>query len=572
VKIKKFISTSIKLFYLSFIIFFFIFYFKLHQYGLPYFINYDENSGMKTLLYFYGFFSYANQNIVETFSYGFINFLSTGFLILCKNIFFWNYSLANLKDFIYLNPDILFGFGRISSLIFCCFSLFYFYLISNKLNLNKYYIFLSFLAFSFSYLFLDISIVLGKNSLLLLLFLSQYYFFIKYSNKIEKFNLKSYIIFAFLGSLAWGVNYWAASPSIYAIIYLHFEKYKFRKLDYILLFGAIFLIFGILLNFLINGYGILNLFYYEGGKVLSEDSRFEIFLKDFFDGLKLIQNFEKGILPILFFLIFLSLTYLKIKKKKFIIFNLVLIFEPIFLFAIADRIYPQLRYFGPSFFLIYILIGHLINLISIKNYKFGIILCFLVCLNYFYFSIEKISILLNVKKIINNKFIEFRILDDYSNKNLIYISEFMIFRENIKTLEIYKSLLENEIVTLNPSADGRNSLKEINKKIKVIKRAAKNDILPSSKNYVFYSKDYLVNDIDNLINFFKSNFDYIVIKKSNKDLANILQKRFEIEKIYMTSDYDTLRVLTKYLEKNFNIERLKNITHLGSAMIVFKLK
>ena len=40
----------------------------------------------------------------------------------------------------------------------------------------------------------------------------------------------------------------------------------------------------------------------------------------------------------------------------------------------------------------------------------------------------------------------------------------------------------------------------------------------------------------------------------------------------MTSDYKTLRALTKYLEQNFSIERLKDITHLGSTMIVFKLK
>ena len=159
-RIKKLITANLKFFYLFFIISFFIFYLKLHKYGLPYFVNNDETAGMKNLLYFYGFFSYANQNIVETFSYGFINFLSSGFLILFKNIFFWNFSLANLKDFIYLNPDILFGFGRISSLIFCCLSLFYFYLISNKLNLNKYYVITSFLAFSFSYLFLDISIIL----------------------------------------------------------------------------------------------------------------------------------------------------------------------------------------------------------------------------------------------------------------------------------------------------------------------------------------------------------------------------------------------------------------------------
>lgn len=573
VKTNKFITISLKLFCLFFIILFFIFYFKLHSYGLPYFINGDENSGMKNLLYFYGFFSYSNQNIVETFSYGFLNFLSTGFLIFLKNILYWNYSITDLKDFIYLNPDILYGLGRISSLIFCCLSLLYFYLISNKLKLNKYYIFVSFLAFSFSYLFLDITIVLGKNSLLLLLFLAQYYFFIKYSNKIEKFNIKSYIIFGFLGSLAWGLNYWAATPSIYAITYLHFEKYRFRNLSYIFLFILIFFIFGIVLNILINGTGILNLFYFPvEGKILSIKDKFEWFRKDFFNGLKLIQNFEKGILPILFLLVLVSLIYLKIKKKKFLIFNLVLIFEPIFLFAIADRIYPQLRYFGPSFFLIYILIGHLINLVSIKNSKLAIILCTLITFNYLYFSIEKVSMLLNIKRIINNKFIEYKILDDYSNKNSIYISDHIVFRENIKTLEIYKSLLEKKIVTLNPVADGKNSLDEINKKIKILNRAEKNDIFPSSKNHVFYSIEYLVDDIDIFINFLKLNFDYIIIKKKHKKFVDFLEKRFKTEKIYIASEFDTLRNVTKYLEQKFDTERLKNKTHLGSTMIVFKLK
>ena len=569
---KKFITTSLKLFYLFFIIFFFIFYFKLHRYGLPYFVNGDENSGMKNLLYFYGFFSYANQNMVETFSYGFLNFLSTGLLIFLKNILSWNYSIADLKDFIYLNPDILYGLGRISSLIFCCLSLIYFYVISNKLKLNKYYIFFSFLAFSLSYLFLDITIILGKNSLLLLLFLTQYYFFIKYSNKIEKFNIKSYIIFGFLGSLAWGLNYWAATPSLYAITYLHLEKYRLRKLSYIFLFTLIFLIFGIVLNIFINGYGILNLIYFpQEGQVLSINDRFEWFLKDFFYGFKLIQNFEKGILPILFFLVLVSLIYLKTKKKKFLIFNLVLIFEPIFLFAIADRIYPQLRYFGPSFFLIYILIGHLINLISIKNSKFAIILCALISFNYLYFSIEKVSILLNVKRMINNKFIEYKILDDYSNKNFIYISDYMVSRENIKTLEIYKSLLEKKIVTLNPVADGKNSLYEINKKIKILNRAEKNDFFPSSKNHVFYSKEYLADDIDILLNFLKLNFDYIIIKKKDKKFVDVLRKRFKVEKIYTAFEFDTLRKVTRYLEQKFDTERLKNKTHLGSTMIVFKL-
>jgi hypothetical protein len=570
-RINKFITKNLKFFYLFSIIFFFIFYLKLHKYGLPYFINNDETAGMKNLLYFYGFFSYANQNIVEPFFYAFLNFLSTGFLILLKNIIFWNYSLTDLKDFIYLNPDVLFGLGRISSTIFCCFSLFCFYLISKKLNLNKFYVLVSFLALSFSYLFVDIAIVLGKNSLLLFLFLSQYYFFIKYSKKIEKFNLKSYVILAFLGSLAWGVNYWAASPSIYAILYLHIEKYRFKKLSNIFLFGLIFFIFGILLNYFVTGHEIFSLFL-NPEKVLSENNRFGTFLNDFINGFKIINNFEKGVLPILFLLILVLLFFFKIEKKKFIIFNLILIFEPIFLFAVADKIYPQLRYFGPSFFLIYILIGYLINLISVKNSKFAIILCVLISLNYLYFSIEKISILLNVKKIINNKFIEFKILDDYSDKDLIYISEYMIYRENIKTLEIYKNLLEKKMVSLNPVSDNRNSLSEISKKLKIIKRAEINNIYPSSKNYVFYSNEYLINDIDSLMNFFELNFNYIIVKKSNKNLVNILQKRFEKEKIYVANEFGTLRTLTKYLEQNFDSERLKNKTQLGSTMIVFKLK
>ena len=64
-RIKKLITANLKFFYFFSIIFFFIFYLRLHKYGLPYFVNNDEIAGMKNLLYFYGFFSYANQNIVE---------------------------------------------------------------------------------------------------------------------------------------------------------------------------------------------------------------------------------------------------------------------------------------------------------------------------------------------------------------------------------------------------------------------------------------------------------------------------------------------------------------------------
>ena len=208
---------------------FFKFYLDTLEFGLPYFISADETAGIKSLLYFYGFFSYANQNIVEPIYYPLISFLSTGFLILIKNVFIWKYTLPELKDFFFLNPHLLYKFGRISSLIFCTLSLILYFLISYKLKISKIYIFISFLALSCSYLFFDIANVYGKNALLLFLYLLQYYFFIKYFIKIEKFNLNSYIIFGLLASLAWGINYWAATPSIYAILFLHFEKFKKKK-------------------------------------------------------------------------------------------------------------------------------------------------------------------------------------------------------------------------------------------------------------------------------------------------------------------------------------------------------
>ncbi len=568
-------SLKIKFIYFFFITFFFIFYFRLHDYGLPFIINADEVAGMKSLLYFYGFFTYANQNIVEPIYYPLINFLLTGFLILLKNIFVWNYSIENLKDFIYLNPHILFGFGRVASLIFCSLSLYIFYLISKKLNLNKYYILFSFIALATSYLFVDVSIVLGKNSLLLLLFLSQYYFFVKYFNKLEKFRLKSYIIFALLGSIAWGINYWGASPAIYAIIYLHFEKFGLKKINYILIFSVIFFLFGFLLNYYVTGLNIFSFFYDASNfQSFNLSDRFVSFYNDFLKGIKIIYNFEKSILFYLFFLILLSSLLIKLKKFKFIIFNLVLIFEPIFLFAIADGtypVYPQLRYLGPSIFLIYLIIGYLIKNTSYKNYKVGIFLYVLVCSTFLFFTIEKISVLLNVKKIVNNKFIQFKIFEDYSLTNSIYFANYMIYRENIETLKIYSDLLDKKIIKLNADADGKNSIDEINKKIITVNRAKENNIFPSSKNFIFFGNEYLINEIDIFFEYIQSNFNYIIIEKKNEEFFNILNKKFKIHKQYETSDVMILRSLSNYLEKDFNKEKLKNIKYLGNTTVVFKI-
>ena len=66
---------------------------------------------------------------------------------------------------------------------------------------------------------LNIATIFGKNSSYLLIYLIQLYFLIKYLLKIDKFNFKSYILFGLTASIAWGINYWPAFISIYAIFF-----------------------------------------------------------------------------------------------------------------------------------------------------------------------------------------------------------------------------------------------------------------------------------------------------------------------------------------------------------------
>ena len=66
---------------------FFIFYFQILDYGLPYFINFDEITHIKSINYFYGFFTHANQNIHEPIYAPFIHFIVSGIYILLNMLF-----------------------------------------------------------------------------------------------------------------------------------------------------------------------------------------------------------------------------------------------------------------------------------------------------------------------------------------------------------------------------------------------------------------------------------------------------------------------------------------------------
>ena len=128
------------------------------------------------------------------------------------------------------------------------YSIFILYLVFKKLKINFIIYGILLITFSTSLVALNVSTIMGKNSSYLLIYLIQLYFLIKYLCKIERFNLKSYFIFGLLASLAWGVNYWPAFISIYAVFYLHFKKLRFSKINYLLIFLIIFFLFGPLAN------------------------------------------------------------------------------------------------------------------------------------------------------------------------------------------------------------------------------------------------------------------------------------------------------------------------------------
>ncbi len=566
-------SLYLKIFLAIFLSIFLLFYLNIHDYGLPYFINADETAGIKSLLYFYGFFTYANQNVVEPIYFPLINFLSTGFLIFVKNIFTWNYTISELKDFFYLNPHLLYKFGRISSLIFCFLSLIFYYLITKKLKLNNLYILISFFGLITSYLFFDVAIVHGKNSLLLLLFLIQYYFFIKYFFKLEKFGIKSYIILALLASLAWGINYWAATPSLYAIALLHFEKFRFKNKENIYLFLILFLVFGALINYVISGDKIFHHLYTDDFLITYDGlNRVEIFFHDLLNGLKIILNIEKPILYLSILLFITKFKYCDGKSKKFLILTVFLILEPILLFALADGSYPQLRYFGPSIFLIYILIGFLINLQFVKILRFNNFFLFLSCLLFVFFSYEKILILKKSKKIIENNFTLYEVLNEfnYSNDTLFFTIN-MTYRENIKTLNLYKSLLNRNLIKLNPNADNKNSLKEIDKKINIIKRSEKKNIFPSSKQHVFFGGEYLIDNHKDFFNYIKESYKYVAIISNKSDEFNFLLNNFEVSFKVDSQNVSTVRSISNILEKNFSLSSISHIENVGNSISVFKL-
>jgi len=551
------------------------------SYGLPFFQNGDENAFLKSTLYFFGFFTHANQNLIDPITTPLLNFIISGFLSFIYNILFINLNLSDFQNFIYLNPDKFFLFSRISSLIVSSLTLFVIFLILKKLKINQFFFYLSFFSMAASPIFLDIGIVAGKNAYLLFFYMVQTYFFLKYIKKIEKFSLTSYIIFAILGSLAWGINYWAALPSIYAVFFLHYQKNCFKKIKFIYLFLFIFFIVGFLPNFLLSESNILN--HFLDSSIIDTNhekypnkNRIFIFFQEIYESIIMIIQTE---VPLTISIVIIFILFFFLNKKKIINSNnevkiiftfCFFIFEPIPLFAVAELAYPQFRYFGPSIIMLNLLFIYLINflfvnLVSNKNKKI-LKIFFLLILSLTIFL--KLNIHYNFKISVDKNFNQFRALDSFKNEKTIFMFSNMLLRENDKMINIYSELQKAKIIIPGKYADGRNSLKELQKKSEILNKYKNRNIIPNSKNFVFFGSEFEILDEEKFIKFLINNFDTVIIEKDFPAIEDILKNnKFRKEKISETMNILTGRTLLRKI-----LSKSENNYYIGPEIYIYYLK
>ena len=256
-KNKSSIRHFDKLLVIILIITFFLYNFKRIDYGLPFFLNLDEIAFQYSSLFYLSFIT-GYSNIIDPIYAPLLNLI-----LILKSVFINEFilnslSISQIKSKIYFNPELFILYGRIASLITTSLSIFFLFLIFKKLKI-KFFIYLPLIiSLCTSLVILDVAIVNGKHSYYLLFFLIQLYFFYKYLIKIERFDLKSYFIFSLLGSIAWGISYWPAFISIYAVFILHLRKFKFTKIHYPIIFSIIFLIFGPILGAFISNAPVLD--------------------------------------------------------------------------------------------------------------------------------------------------------------------------------------------------------------------------------------------------------------------------------------------------------------------------
>ena len=546
-----------KIFIAIIIAIFFIYNLNNISYGLPYFWNPDEisfqNSILTSLYFLSGYFELAYNPIYAPI----INSIIILFTLFFNELILNFQSLGQIKSKIYFNPELFIYYGRQASLIITSLSIFFLYLIFKKLKINFFIYSILIITFATSIVLLNLSTIMGKNSLNLLIYLVQIYFLIKYHVKFSKFNFKSYLIFAFLASIAWGVNYWPAFISIYAIAIFHFRKFRFLKLHYVLVFLLVFVIFGPVVNIYFSNMSPLEHLSYSR---YDSENNIDIILKSIFNRLEIcintIYQTDKNILLLISALpIFFLNKFIKFKKDFFIL--LILIIEPVILFGLSGGLFPQLRYFGGIICVILILTGIVFN--EFYKVKLRYLVIFLLTFNFYliYDNLRKhIKIDNTLSK--NYSFFEFNNNIKINKSKILYLVD-LNFQESLKQNLYYLRLYENNLIKKNDRS--KNFLANIEKKIQKIKNSKsifiENENLKKDITYFNYTF-FPIDDLELFFKFIKKDFDYVVIEESK---PNYLSDSIFQNKIRTYVKANFLLENTQFNEEKIFLRNQQSIIH-----------
>lgn len=547
-----------KCFVLILILVFFIYNLNRIHYGLPFFFNLDEIAFQYSTLYYLNYIT-GYSHIIDPIYAPLLNLILILKSIFINEFLINSFNIDQIKSKIYFNPELFIYYGRIASLITTSFSILFLYLIFKKLKINFIIYFILIATLSTSLVILDVAIINGKHSYYLLFFLIQLYFFFKYLIKIEKFNFKSYIIFSILASLAWGVSYWPAFISIYAVLILHLRKFKYSKIIYPILFSILFIIFGPILGMLISSAPVLDFIITSNELETLEIKTFsKSALKDFFEGLKIIYHAEKNFFLVLVFLPFIFLFKKKntsLKKNFFII--LIIFFEPVILLAVAGEALPQLRYFVGNTCIILILTAIIFNEIYKSNFRY---LCIIFLISNFYFIYNNLNLNNEINNIISKKH-SFYVFNDSINvdrNKILYITD-LNFQESLKQNKLYLELYENNLI--KRSKNFKDNINRIKNKIATIERSNQKIIVNTDvkKNIIYFN--YSIHEIDDLEAFFdyiKIYFDYVVIEESRPFYLSKNDIRTKIRE-YVSNNYLIEQIYTK--EDKIFLRSQRSIIH-----------
>lgn len=584
---KKNIYKNIdRIFIFFLIIIFFTYNYNRIDYGLPFFLNFDETSFKYSSLSFLSFITgHTNSGSYNPIYAPLINLILILKSIFINEILINSLSLDQIKSKIYFNPELFIFYGRVASLTITSLALFVLYLIFKKLKINFFIYSILLISFSTSLILLDVSTANGKNSYFFLIFLIQLFFLIKYLFKIKNFRFKSYIIFSLLASFAWGVNYWPAFISIYAVFFLHLRKYRFKKINYLIIFLLIFIILGPIVNFFnANPYEFIT-----PSKNLEEfqiNNFIKSFFNDFISSFRITFIAEKNIFLLLGFAPFFLFNKKIFQKKEFLIIFF-LIFEPIIILGISEKVYPQLRYFSGNFCIILILTALIFNEFYKLNLRY---LIFVLYIFNFYIIFNNLNLNHEVNNVLskNHSFYEFNNEIKKDKSKVLFLVD-LGFQENLKQNLLYMKLYENDLIKKNKSQENF-----IKKKIEIIKNTK--DIIINNRhlkkdityfNYSFFE----IKNLKLFFEFIKQDFEYIVIEESKpfytsnsnlqKQIKNYVKKNFELEKTQFNEEKIFLRsqrsVIHYYLDmvngydysENINNDKLDTI--YGNKFSLYKL-